>query len=121
MRIFLLITIFTLTSCVVEKQKLDFPTEIEDIKEITLTRPDKESKGKFATVKDLTQEQTKELLQVLKNAKPVGPMKFIPDYYIVITTIEGETRRIKINGNKIKGYENDYSFEIVQLEFLEQF
>jgi len=100
---------------------LDYPTKIEEIKEVTLTRPDKESNGKFATIKDLTEEQTKELLRVLKNAKPVGPMKFIPDYYIVFSTTTNETRRIKINGNNIKGYESDYSYEIESLDFLDEF
>jgi hypothetical protein len=121
MRMFLSIIILTLTACVGQNQNLDYPTEIEEIKVVTLTRPDKVSKGKFATIKELTKDQTKELLKVLKNAKSVGPMKFIPNYYIVFTTIENETRRIKINGNKIKGYENDYSYEIEQLELLEQF
>jgi len=50
-----------------------------------------------------------------------SPMKFIPDFYIVFTTTRNETRRIKINGNKVKGYDNDYSYEIEQLEFLEEF
>lgn len=110
-----------LTTCVGQRQNLNYPTKIEEIKEVTLTRPDKESKGKFATIKDLTEEQTKELLKVLNNAKSVGPMKFIPDYYIVFSTTTNETRRIKINGNKIKGYDSDYSYEIEELEFLEQF
>ncbi|CAL2078658.1 hypothetical protein [Tenacibaculum sp. 190524A02b] len=121
MRIFLLITVLILTSCVGTNKKLNFPVEMEDIREVTLTRLDKESEGKFANIKVLTREQTKDLLEVLKNAKPVGPMKFIPDYYIVFTTKKNETRRIKINKNKIKGYEDDFSYEIEQFEFLEKF
>ncbi len=113
--------ILTLTTCVGQRQNLDYPTKIEEIKEVTLTRPDKESKGKFATIKDLTEEQTKELLKTLDNSKPVGLMKFIPDYYIVFSTTNNETRRIKINGNKIKGYDNDYTYEIENLDFLKEF
>ena len=110
-----------MTTCVGERQNLDYPTKIEEIKEVTLTRPDKESNEEFATIKDLTEEQTKELLTALENSKPVGPSKFIPDFYIVFTTTENETKRIKINGNKVKGYDSDYSYEIEQLDFLEEF
>lgn len=110
-----------LTTCLEQKQNLDYPTELEEIKNVTLTRPDKESNGKFATVKDLTQGQIKELLEVLENAEPVGPMKFIPDFYIVFVTKTGETQRIRIIDNKVKGYNNDYSYEIDRLEFLDEF
>jgi len=109
------------TACMDKRHNLDYPTKIEEIKKVTLTRPDKESNGKFATIKDLTEEQTKELLTALENSKPIGPSKFLPDYYIVFTTSENETKRIKINGNKVKGYDNDYSYEIKQLDFLEEF
>lgn len=121
MKLLISTIILTLTTCLGQRQNLDYPTKIEEIKEVTLTRPDKESNGKFATIKDLTEEQTKELLNALENSKPVGPWKFIPDFYIVFRTTENETIRIKINGNKVKGYNSDYSYEIDQLDFLEEF
>ncbi|MFZ6050791.1 hypothetical protein [Halocola ammonii] len=121
MKLLISTIILTLTTCVGQRQNLDYPTDIKEIKEVTLTRPDKESNGKFATIKDLTEEEIKELLKALENSKPVGPWKFIPDYFIVFTTTENETKRIKINGNKVKGYDSDYTYEIDQLDFLEEF
>ena len=121
MKILIPILLFTLLACTEQRQNLDYPSNMEDIRKVTLTRPDKASNGKFATIKDLTEEQTKELLKALNDAKPVGPIKFMPDYYIVFSTTDNETRRIKINGNHIKGYDNDYSYEIETLDFLEAF
>ncbi len=121
MKLFISTIFLTLITCVGQRQNLDYPNKIEEIKEVTLIRPDKESNGKFATIKYLTEEQTRELLKVIENSKPVGPWKFVPDFYIVFTTKGNKTKRIKINGNKVKGYDSDYSYEIEQLNFLEEF
>ena len=121
MKIFIAIIIFTLTSFVGKRENLDYPKKIEEIEKITLTRPYAKSKGKIATVKDLTKDQTKNLLDVLDNAKAIGPVKFKTDNYIVFTTKTNETNGIKIAGNKIKGYDSDFSYKIESLEFLAEF
>ena len=88
--------LLALISCFGYSQNLNYPTQLENIKKVTLTRPDIESNGKFATIKELSEEQTIELLKALSNAKPAGMWKFIPDFYIVFTTSENETQRLKI-------------------------
>ncbi len=100
---------------------MDYPTKIAEIEQITLSRPDEESNGKFEKLKDLTYEQRVVLLRVLNEAKPIGPTKFIPDYYIVFETTTNKIRRIRVHGNIIKGYDSDFSYEIDSPDFLEEF
>ncbi|OOG69982.1 hypothetical protein [Flavobacterium sp. A45] len=106
-------------SCL-QKENLDYPTEINQIKEVVLERPDRKSHGKFAEVKKLNSKEIAELLEVLNNAKPVGLKKFKIDYYIVFST-KNETRRIMVTNNQIKGYENDYTYQIEEIKFLSDF
>ena len=103
-----------------QRENLDYPTEINKIKEVVLERPDRKSHGKFAEVKKLNSKEIVELLEVLKNAKPLGLKKFKIDYYIVFSTENG-TRRIMVTNNQIKGYENDYTYQIEKIKFLSDF
>ena len=77
--------LLTLSNCIFTNRNLDYPDKIKEIKEVVLSKPDKESNGKFATIKNLHQDQIVELLGVLRNAKSIGPYEFIPDYYLVFT------------------------------------
>ena len=103
-----------------ERENLNYPTDINEIREVVLDRPDKKSHGEFAEIRKLNAEEITEILEVLKDAKPLGLKKFKIDYYIVFTTNNG-TERIKISGNQIKGYDNDYTYEIEKTMFLENF
>jgi len=102
------------------RENLDYPTEINQIKEVVLERTDQKSHGKFAEVKKLNSKEIIELLEVLKNAKPLGLKKFKIDYYIVFSTKNG-TRRIMVSNNQIKGYENDYTYQIEKIKLLGDF
>ena len=121
MKFIISILILTLTTCLGKRQNLEYPAKIELIKDVNLSRPDKDSDGKIAEIKHLNQAEIIELLTVLKNAKPSGPTKFIPDYYIEFTTVKNKTIRIKVNKDYIKGYDNDYSYQIKPPLFLEKF
>jgi hypothetical protein len=103
-----------------QRENLNYPTDINEIKEVVLERPDEKSHGKFAEIRKLSAEEISEILEVLKDAKPLGLKKFEIDYYIVFTTHNG-TRRIKITGNQIKGYDSDYTYKIEKTTFLENF
>lgn len=102
------------------RENLDYPTEINQIKEVVLERPDRKSHGKFAAVRKLNSKEIAELLEVLNNAKPMGLKKFKIDYYIVFSTKKG-TQRIRVTNNQIKGYENDYTYQIEEIKFLSDF
>lgn len=104
------IFLILIVSCNDEKENLDFPKSIDKIEEVTLSRPDKKSNGKFAEQKKLSEQEIKELLKAISKSKPIGPTKFNPDYFIVFKTKEGKTKRLRVNGKTLKGYENDFSY-----------
>ncbi len=108
-------------SCNTQKENLDYPKSIEQIKEVSLSRPDVQSKGKFAEQRILHEKEIEELLVALDNAKSIGPTKFKPDYFIVFKTKEGDNKKIRVNGNTIKGYQSDFSYKINFLKFLNEF
>ncbi|NHM02822.1 hypothetical protein [Flavobacterium difficile] len=116
-QIILLLLLFI--SCF-QRENLDYPTEISRIKEVVLERPDQKSHGKFAEVRKLNSDEIAQLLDILKNAKPLGLKKFKIDYYIVFSTENG-TRRIMVTNNQIKGYDNDYTYQIKKVKFLSDF
>lgn len=100
---------------------LDYPKDANDIEKVELTRPDKASKGKFAKVQALSSKEIKMLLFVLGNAQPLESKRFTPNYYIVFTTKKNETKKIMINKDKVKGYDNDMVYQIRPLEILLEF
>jgi len=102
------------------RENLDYPTDINQIKEVVLERPDQESHGKFAEIKRLSSKEIVELLKVLKNAKPLGLKKFKIDYSIYFSTENGP-KTIMVTGNQIKGFENDYTYQIETPKFLSDF
>jgi hypothetical protein len=103
-----------------QRENLNYPTHIREIKEVVLERPDEKSHGKFAEIRKLSAQEISELLKVLNDARPLGLKKFKIDYYIVFITNNG-TRRIKISGNQIKGYDGDYTYKIEKTKALENF
>jgi hypothetical protein len=103
-----------------QRENLNYPTHISEIKEVVLERPDEKSHGKFAEIRKLSAQEISELLKVLNDARPLGLKKFKIDYYIVFITNNG-TRRIKISGNQIKGYDGDYTYKIEKTKALENF
>lgn len=115
------IFLILIVSCNNEKENLDYPKSIEKIEEVTLSRPDKKSNGKFAEQKKLNEQEIKELLKAISKSKPIGPTKFAPDYFIVFKTRDGENKRLKVNGKTIKGYENDFSHKFNPPVFLNGF
>ena len=115
------IFLILIVSCNNEKENLDYPKSIENIEEVTLSRPDKKSNGKFAEQKKLNEQEIKELIKAIGKSKPIGLTKFYPDYFIVFKTKEGENKRIRVNGKTIKGYENDFSHEFNPPLFLNEF
>ena len=119
MRIQIVLLSLLLISCF-QRENLDYPKEIGKIKEVVLERPDKKSHGKFSEERKLSSEEVAKLLEILNNAKPLGSKKFIIDYYIVFSTENG-TRRLKINGNQVKGYDNDLTYRIEKTNFLKDF
>ena len=110
-----------ITSCNRSKVDIDFPRDINEIESINLLKPDNSSNGKFAGVKYLNQNEIQKLVKVLKDAKFKGPYKFIPKYYIEILTKNDGVKRIRVNGNIVKGYKSDIGYEISNLEFLNEF
>ena len=100
---------------------MDYPESIEEIEEVTISRPDKDSNGKFAEEKKLNEKEIRELLEAIRKSKPIGPTKFYSDYFIFFKTNEGENKRIRVNGNTIKGYKNDLSYEFNPPTFLNEF
>ena len=119
MKVYSIFLSILLIACA-QRENLSYPTDVTQMQEVVLERPDEKSHGKFAEIRKLSAEEITELLEVLKDAKPLGLKKFKIDYYIVFTTNKG-TRRIKITGNQIKGYDNDYTYEIKKTKFLESF
>lgn len=104
-----------------DKENLDYPTLIENIEEVVLSRPDQKSNGKFAKQKRLSEQEIKVLINAINAAQAIGSAKFRPDYFIVFTTKDREHRRIKVNGNTIKGYKNDFSYRFDLPIFLKEF
>jgi len=104
-----------------KRENLNYPKNIHEISKVELIRPDKISKGKFLETRTLSLREIEELLNVLNNAVPIDFFQLIQNFYIVFTTKANETKRIKINGNLIKGYENDNSYRISNLVFLDNF
>ncbi len=121
MKPLLLIAFVFFSSCAIQQYELDYIRSIDEIKEVVLVRPDKNSSGKFAETKALSRDEIKQLLNALDKAQAIGPTKFIPDYYIEFEQISSGNKRLKVNGTTIKGYDSDYSFKIEKLNFLENF
>lgn len=110
-----------ISSCSNEKENLDYPKSIEEIEGVTLSRPDKQSNGKFAEQKDLSDKEIRELLKAIGKSKPKGLTKFYPDYFIIFTTKNGKNKKLKVNKNTIKGYKNDFSYKFNPPIFLDEF
>lgn len=104
-----------------EEIQIDYPKDIHEIKSVKLVRPDEKSNGKFAEIKKLKESEIVELLAAIKNSKKAGIIKFKPNFYIVFVTKNNETKRIKVNGNIIKGYTNDIGYTISKLAFMADF
>lgn len=104
-----------------ERENLDFPKSIGEIEKVILSRPDKESNGKFADHKELNEQEIIKLLEAISESKPKGLTKFYPDYFIYFKTKKGSTKKIKVNGNTIKGYKSDFSYEFNPPIFLSEF
>ena len=109
---FLLVLMLSVSACFGQRENLDYPQDITKIKEVELLRPDVKSDGKFAMVRDLNHDEIVHLLLILKQAKPIGPNKFVPDYYITFITTQNKNQRIKVRGNMVKGYESDYAYRV---------
>jgi hypothetical protein len=101
-------------------EKLNYPKEIIQIKEVILERPDQKSHGKFSEIKKLSRIEIIELLKALDNAKPLGLKKIKIDYFICFSTENGN-KRIMVTDNQVKGLENDNTFQIERLKFLSNF
>jgi hypothetical protein len=122
MRVYLIIlTSLLFNFCSTDRPNLDYPPDRTEIKNVYLDQPDKETRDKFAIIQNLTEEQIILLLRTLNAAREIGPVKFMPEYFIIFETKSGETLKLKVNGNKIKGYDSDLTYEIAELEFLEKF
>jgi len=100
---------------------MDYPKSMKQINEVVLSRPDESSNGKFAEQKILNEQEIKELLKAIDNSKPIGPTKFRSNYFIVFKTKDGATKRLRVNGNTIKGYKNDFSYKFNLPNFLHKF
>jgi hypothetical protein len=121
MRLIIIMFILLISSCGRQRENLDYPKDINEISEVTLNRHNKESNGESAEIKKLSKEEVNQLLHALENSKAVGLTKFIPDYYIIFTTKTNGTKKFRINGNIIKGYDNDISYKIENIGFLINF
>ncbi len=117
------ISIIVFLSCSHKRNNLDYPEDISEIKSVELSRPDSETQGKFEEIKELKPSEIEELLDALKTAKPLGPVKFLPRFYMTFTLNNNSNKRLKVTsgGKTVKGYENDYGYEIKDLNFLKNF
>jgi hypothetical protein len=61
------------------------------------------------------------LLAVLQKAKPVGQVEFKPDFFISFETHVNGKKSLKVKGHTIKGYENDLSYQIAEVDLLKDF
>lgn len=98
---------------------LDYPKDANDIEKVELVRADKSHKHNKTQL--LTINETKQLLFILGNARWVEAPHFKPDYHIVFLSKKGETKKLMINKNLVKGYDTDKVYEIRPLEFLLEF
>ncbi|WP_163518290.1 hypothetical protein [Gelidibacter japonicus] len=121
MRLIFIVFILIFVSCKEKNNGIDYPKNINEIESVNLLRPDEKSNGKLAEIKYLEKNEIAELLAAIKNANEFGMIKFKPDYYIEFVTKNDGTKRIKVNGNKIKGYKNDIGYEIAKLNFMTEF
>ena len=118
---FRLLILLIVTACSNHVENLDYPQSIDEIERVFLSKPDIASNGEFAEQKILNAEEVKELLAAIDDSKVVGPMKFRPDYFIVFETKGGTNKKLRVNGDKIKGDENDFTYEIALPKSLGKF
>jgi hypothetical protein len=78
--------LWLLTGCNTSRANFDYPTDIKDIKSVTLERPIESTRGEVLKIKRLDRNQIKTLLAVLQKAKPVGQVEFKPDFFISFET-----------------------------------
>ena len=121
MKLVLFALLSFLASCSSVTDNLDYPKRIEDVLEVELLRPDEKTNGEVAEIKKLSKGESIELFNALKKAKPVGPVKYKPDFFIFFKRKTDGTQKLKVNGSKIKGYKNDFAYEIQKLDFLNSF
>lgn len=110
---------FFLISCL-NNDNINYPSEINDIKEVVLERVDKNFKGKFSEIKQLNDNEIELLLVTLNKSKEIDSKSFIEDFQIIFSTKLG-TKRIMVDGNKIKDFNSDKVFQINEVSFLTKF
>ncbi|GAA4305051.1 hypothetical protein [Nibribacter koreensis] len=120
LKLFLSTIIPLFFSCSPVNRKLDFPKSVDQVIEVEFFRPD-EQPIREDWSRSLSRKETIELLVALKEAKYIGPTKFKPDFVIFIITKTEGTFKLKVNGNKIKGYDNDFTYEIKDLSSTKTF
>ncbi|AMM50202.1 hypothetical protein TH61_02085 [Rufibacter sp. DG15C] len=118
MKLFFIAVLSILSACSSDNDKLDYPKRIEDVVEVELLRPDEKTNGEIAEIKQLSESVIIELLNALEKVKPIGPVKFIPDFFIIFSTKTDGTKKLKVNGRTVKGFKNDFGYEIPELHFL---
>ncbi|AKQ46251.1 hypothetical protein TH63_12490 [Rufibacter radiotolerans] len=121
MKLFLIVVLSILTACSSDNDKLDYPKRIEDVVKAELFRPDEKTNGGVVEIKKLSESEIVELLNALRKGKPVGPVKFKPDFFIILSTKTDGTKKLKVNGRTVKGFQNDFGYEIPELDFLNNF
>ncbi|MFV0208799.1 hypothetical protein OBK13_06275 [Empedobacter falsenii] len=115
----IIILLLFLISCT-NNENINYPSEINEIKEVVLERTDKNYKGKFAEIKELNGNEIELLLDVLNKSKEVDSKGFTEDFQIVFSTKSG-TKRIMVDENKIKGFNSNKVFQINEVSFLTKF
>ena len=122
-KIILILILLFFFSCE-KKEYLDFPENLDEITEVELVRPDLKSGGKFTQIKELNKSEIKQLIEVIKNAKPIGIRKIKTDFYITFTSknlFRTDLNKLKVSGNIIKDYGSDLAYKIEDLKFLKDF
>ena len=100
--------------------KLNYPSDIHEIKGVVLERSDSNSNGKFAEIKQLNDNQVKQLLVTLSKARQIDSKSFDEDFQIIFSTESG-TKRIMVRGNKIKNFESNKVYQIPNVDYLNNF
>jgi hypothetical protein len=122
MKYFILFIItISFISCSRQQENLDYPADKNEISNIFLDKPDKATNEESASIQELSKTEIEILIKTLVAAKEVGPMKFMPKYYIIFETKAGKTLKLKVAENHIKGYESDLTYEINEPDFLKKF
>ena len=122
MKYFILFIItISFISCSRPQENLDYPVDKNEITNVFLDQPDKETNEESARIQELSKTEIEILIKTLVDAKEVGPMKFMPKYYIIFETKAGKTLKLKVAENHIKGYESDLTYEINEPDFLKKF